>query len=290
MTTDSAKKKAVRARKQMTGETYSEARRQLDAGEAAGTSAHFIADHCANCDVPLDMENQALFCTEHCLDVASFVRRARRLAIDPDRRDDPEVKETMRIRMAHLLGGGYSARERHLSPAERGFIIERDGGKCTKCGKPGSEIDHIAGPSNNPSNLQLLCDPCHNTKTTSAFVPASDEEQAWAFELYATPIHVEHAVRLCDEEVEWEKAWRGLKTQRAHRLWEQLENETDFTKDDFRAMNLAWADIVAEAYDPEWMPGERYVEAFEAGEDLAPAALEELQEFWYFQDQMAKDD
>lgn len=97
-------------------------------------------------------------------------------------------------------------------------------------------------------------------------------------------------MRLCDEEVEWEKVWRGLKAQRAHRLWEQLEVETGFAKNDFRAMNLAWADIVADAYDPNEMPGERYAEAFEVGEDLAPAALEELQEFWYFQDQMAKDD
>jgi hypothetical protein len=96
--------------------------------------------------------------------------------------------------------------------------------------------------------------------------------------------------QLADHETEWDKQWWALKAQREHRLWEELEKETGLAKDDFRGRGLKWPDIVAEAFETDEMPGECYVEAFEAGEELPPVALEELQEYWYFQDQMAKDD
>jgi len=292
MTTDNAKKKAVRARMAETGESYTEALRHTEAttgGPPSGTF-HFIADCCANCDEELDIETLPLFCSELCTEVASFVRYARRVITDPARANDSDVLEKMQIRQAHIVGGGYPAKERRIPEALRTFIAKRDKGVCRECGKPANQIDHINGSSPDPENLQLLCDPCHTKKTKSAMVPASEDQVAWIRNLWETRILVEVPTRLSDHETEWDKQWRGLKAQREHRLWEELEEETGLTKDDFRGRGLNWPDIVAEAFDTDEMPGERYVEAFEAGDPLPLAALEELEEYWHFQDQMAKDD
>jgi hypothetical protein len=292
MTTDNAKKKAVRARMARTGESYTEALRQIEAvaGAAPATSLHFIPDCCANCDTPLSIDNQGLYCSEFCMDLAHFVRYSRRVTRDPLRLSDPGVHEALQIQMAHLMGGGYSGRERHLTSAQRNFILERDAHTCRICGHPGNEVDHISGSSNDESNLQVLCDRCHNDKTKGAMVPANEEQKAWANALWESRVPSDHPGRLSDHEVEWKKRCSALKSQRIHRLWEKLDDETGLTKVDFKGRGLKWSEVLDEAYDEDEMPGERYVEAFEAGDPLPPAALEELEELWYFQDQMAKDD
>jgi Zn finger protein HypA/HybF involved in hydrogenase expression len=296
MTTDNAKKKAVRARMVKTGESYTEALRLIEEEATAGAtltvSFHFEADCCANCDDELDFETQPLFCSELCREVAAFVRYARRLIVDPIRSADPLVKVKMQVRQAMIVGGGYPAKERHLSDSQRAFIIERDNGVCRECGEPANQIDHIKGSSPDPENLQLLCDPCHTKKTKSAMVPASKEQVAWIENLWQTRILVEVPTRLADHETEWDKQWRGLKALREHRLWEELEEETGFTKEDFRGRlrELEWKGIIDEAFDTNELPGKRYVETFEVGDPLPGGALEELEELWYFQDQMAKDD
>jgi 5-methylcytosine-specific restriction endonuclease McrA len=178
----------------------------------------FLDDQCANCDAVLESENQALFCGEFCTQMASFVRYARRVVRDPVRSADPEIKEAIQTRMAILIGGGYPERARRLSDKQRAAIIERDGGKCVHCGKPANEIDHIAGSSSDASNLQLLCDSCHNAKTRRAFVPATPAQSAWAKELWDTRIFVDPPVRLCDDDLNWNSAWRTLKSERHQRL------------------------------------------------------------------------
>ena len=137
-------------------------------------------------------------------------------------------------------------------------------GVCRECGTPANQIDHINGSSPDLENLQLLCDPCHTKKTKSAMVPASNDQVAWIENLWETRIRAEVPTRLADHETDWDKQWRALKAQREHRLWEDLEEETGLTKDDFRGSGLKWPDIVAEAFDSDEIPGERYVEAFEA--------------------------
>lgn len=52
-------------------------------------------------------------------------------------------------------------------------VIRRDGGRCQLCPTdrptPGAVVDHIVpivnGGTDDMSNLQLLCTPCHNAKT-----------------------------------------------------------------------------------------------------------------------------
>ena len=253
----------------------------------------FLADQCANCDSVLEIENQTLFCGEFCTQVASFVRYARRVVRDPVRSGDAEVKEAIRTRMAILIGGGYPERARRLNDDQRAAIIERDGGKCVRCGEPANEIDHVAGSSSDPTNLQLLCDDCHNTKTQQAFVPATPQQSAWAKELWDSRILINEPVRLCDDDQHWDSVWRKLKSERSGRLWERLEEETGFRRDDFKGSKQEWPDIVAEAYDSNLLPGEGLEGVWD---DIDPAGAgrvgteEEYKEAWYLRAQMEKDD
>lgn len=289
MTTEKAKKQAVRARMEEAGESYTESLRHVEQKASPG-DVPFIYE-CVNCDAPLEMENRSLFCSEFCMQVASFVRYARRVVVDPNRWADPQVREAMQIRQAHLLGGGYDENARRLTSTQRTFIIERDGGVCAECGEPADEIDHIDGSLSDPGNLQLLCDRCHNEKTRSVMVPATEEQTAWGTELWATRVMVEVPVRLGDDEVRWEQVCRGLKSERTRLLWDQLEAETGLNRADLRGMS--WEEAVAEAYDPNVLPGEDLLDDFEnlVATGQAPGWVEEqVQEAWYLQDQMAKDD
>jgi 5-methylcytosine-specific restriction endonuclease McrA len=202
----------------------------------------FMPDCCANCDAALALENQTLFCGEFCRQVADFVRYARGVVRDPARANDPEVVEAIRVRMAIFLGGGYPTGERHLSPAQRTAVIDRDGGKCRECGAPAKEIDHIAGSSADPSNLQLLCHDCHMSKTKGSFVPANDLQRAWAKELWDTRIYRDAPLRLSDDTERWGKEWRALKKDRAERLWQRVETKTGRQRAEFKG--LIWAAVV----------------------------------------------
>lgn len=199
-------------------------------------------DYCANCDATLEMENLTLFCGEFCRQVADFVRYSRGVIRDPRRASDSDVIEAIRVRMAILIGGGYPTGGRHLSPEQRATIIERDGGKCRECGAPANEIDHIAGSSADPSNLQLLCHDCHMTKTKSSFVPASEQQKAWAKELWDTRIYPDAPLRLSDDTERWGKEWRALKKDRADRLWKQVESETGRQRSEFKGVK--WSEVI----------------------------------------------
>ncbi len=257
------------------------------------TAPRFLADQCANCDAALEIENQTLFCGEFCTQLASFVRYARRVVRDPVRSVDSEVREAIRTRMAILIGGGYPERARRLTDEQRSAIIERDEGKCVRCGEPANEIDHIAGSASDPSNLQLLCDRCHNAKTKQAFVPASPEQSAWARDLWETRIFVEQPTRLCDDDQRWDSVWRKLKSERGERLWERLVDETGLRREDFKGSKMKWPDIVAEAYDSNVLSGEDLEGVWD---DIDPGGgdrvgtEEEYEEAWYLRAQMEKGD
>jgi hypothetical protein len=157
------------------------------------------------------MNEAALFCSDLCKDEAKFVRYFR-ACLNDGRYDQPDVQEALRIRLAHILGGGYAERERLLPQSIRDAVIARDKGRCRKCGGPGSHIDHISGSCSHLVNLQLLCPRCHNEKTTACFVTISKETHPdeWAKrETLLARVHASRAVRLCDS-TEWEHLWRTL--------------------------------------------------------------------------------
>src|SRR4051794_38190187 len=85
---------------------------------------------CANCDTPV--ADRSLFSTELWRDTAKFVRYYR------ERMGDgtlwkPDIQQAIQIKRAHILSGGYNARERLVPDAIRQSVIERDGGKCRSC-------------------------------------------------------------------------------------------------------------------------------------------------------------
>lgn len=201
-------------------------------------------ERCANCDEELSVDNRTLFCDESCQQMARYVRYARSVAKDPKRRGDPKVIEALRIQLAFVLGGGYPERERHLAPAERRMIIERDDGSCQICGEPGDQIDHIAGSSNEPWNLQLLCDPCHREKTTATFVPAGHEAAILANALQTERIEPPKPSRACDDEVHWKTESRRRKAARIDLLWDWVFQESQRNRADWEGMS--WDEIVQE--------------------------------------------
>ena len=174
---------------------------------AAGAAVPPFA--CPNCDGAID--DARLYCTELCQQEANFVRYVRACRAD-GREEREDVREAIAIKLAMILAGGYPEAERRLSAETRAAVIARDRGLCRACGSAGTDIDHIKGSSDRLSNLQLLCRPCHNTKTTAGMTVITaethPEEFAHAARLYVR-IDAEEAVRPCDRE-DWNRAWRAV--------------------------------------------------------------------------------
>ncbi|WP_213816136.1 HNH endonuclease, partial [Glaciihabitans sp. dw_435] len=92
-------------------------------------------------------------------------------------------------------------------------------------GKPGSEIDHIAGSTGELENLQLLCGDCHRAKTSTHLVPASTDQAALLQSLMLNRVAPEAPRLLADDDANWQDAWRGLKAARRRRFIDKLESE-----------------------------------------------------------------
>lgn len=181
---------------------------------------------CLNCNQPMTLTSQIkLYCSDLCRDEAKFVRYFRACRND-GRINQPDVKDALLIRMAHILSGGYKESERRLRPSERRAVIGRDKGLCQKCGQPGTDIDHINGSSNELENLQLLCKTCHNEKTKSRLVPLppGDEEGA---EIKAKKVNLLLRAnsltpqRGCDDEETWRTINRQVMSERQQALYEE---------------------------------------------------------------------
>jgi hypothetical protein len=168
---------------------------------------------CANCGQ--EMDSPKLYCEQLCRQEAAWVRYARACNSD-GRIDDPEVWEALQIQLAHIISGGYDKRGRTLSKETRARIFQRDNGKCQKCGAPGRDIDHISGGSNDESNLQLLCRPCHNEKTRANMVPIPEAERAEKAEHQARLFKralAKRPLQFCDSP-EWDDEWRSVGVRR----------------------------------------------------------------------------
>lgn len=91
-------------------------------------------------------------------------------------------------------------------------LIERDGRKCRKCGKPGNQIDHRKGNSNDLGNLQLLCAACHNEKTKAGFIKITAETHPQEFArglLLDARVDSKIPERVCDR-ADWNNFWRMI--------------------------------------------------------------------------------
>ncbi len=231
----------------------------------------FRVDHCANCDAALDLANPSLFCDNGCRDQPKLVRYLRN-GIEMGKflpvalrygiiRDENEAKAVY-SKLRFALAGGYS---RSTSRTERAAVIERDQGRCRRCGAPGAEVDHIAGSDGAMTNRQLLCTNCHNDKTLSGtpeirWLQRSGRERSWsnvlrerirrrpeARSLIQTRVLTAAPVRWCDTS-QWNTVCNDLKSQRYARLKQSLAVLFDGEVPKF-APHTPWETKVAEARD-----------------------------------------
>src|SRR5687768_7004836 len=77
---------------------------------------------------------------------------------------------TSRVSMLQSRPGIVERKRGSAGVKDREAIKRRDCGVCQSCGRLGTEVDHItplwAGGSDGESNKQLLCDACHEAKTS----------------------------------------------------------------------------------------------------------------------------
>ena len=227
MTSNHRAKQDARARKAATGEPYTAARRRT----SKSVARRFEPDHCANCMVQLPPQIERLFCSELCRQTTAVIRYWRGISRD-GRIEQPDVKTALSTRIAFLLAGGYPEQARRLSPATRMQVRERDQGLCRQCGGPGQEIDHIDGDSPKLSNLQLLCMPCHQRKTTTRMTPASAPHQRMIEKLWRERVAPAEPTLLCDDRDQWAVVERQLRKLRRQRLLEELD-ECGYKRNDF---------------------------------------------------------
>ena len=76
--------------------------------------------------------------------------------------------------------GGRSARWDRF----RLRILDRDGWRCQRCGKPGNEVDHVkplkwGGALFDAANCQTLCRSDHIAKTRKEQTKDNPERDAW---------------------------------------------------------------------------------------------------------------
>jgi 5-methylcytosine-specific restriction endonuclease McrA len=241
MTKDRRAKRHARVWMAATGDSYTAARRQT----LKTTSRWFKPDHCANCLGPLPPRIDRLFCGELCRQTADTVRYWRRITRD-DRSREPDVQAALRMKIAHLLAGGYHRQARRLPDEVRQRVWDREDGRCRECGEPGTEVDHIAGDSPAPGDLQLLCTSCHRRRTESRMRPASAAQQRWVQALYIGRVYPSQPLLLCDDSDQWATLERQLRRERRQRLIEELDSH-GYQPADFPG--YSWEQMWDEALD-----------------------------------------
>jgi hypothetical protein len=99
MTSNKRAKRDAQERAAKTGELYVVGRRRT-----THTDRYFEPGCCANCLLRLPEDTDGLFCSELCSQTAKTIRYWRRITRD-GRISQPDVREAIRTRIAHLLAG-----------------------------------------------------------------------------------------------------------------------------------------------------------------------------------------
>ena len=171
---------------------------------------------CVNCGRPIPERRYVkLYCSDLCAQEAEYVRYHR--ACIADARDKrPDIKQALSIRLAHVLSGGYPETERRVPGRVRLAVIRRAGGKCQRCGKPGSVIHHIDGSDNTLRNLELLCSVCHDRITLSRLTPLSpnDTEKVVKAKELEFRSRCELPLKECDDHKRWPAIYREIRETR----------------------------------------------------------------------------
>ena len=182
---------------------------------------------CMNCDEIIQWTRRIkLYCSDLCKAEADYVRYSRNCKKD-GRINRPDVQETLKIMFAHIASGGYHEKERRISQEIREMVITRDKCLCRICGKPGNDIDHIDGDSNNLDNLQLLCRDCHNKKTISNIVLLKLGDERY-FDLMGKRVQLdlridsEEPLYECDDEENWPTIYRQVIFDRKQTFYKSL--------------------------------------------------------------------
>lgn len=183
---------------------------------------YFVEDHCANCLTELLDAVVGPYCSTWCAEVAGHVRYMR-AALRDGRIEDPLVRTAIQTKGAFLLIGGYRSLGRTLSPARREAVKKRDAGLCQECGKPGTDIDHVDGSSDDLGNLKLLCGDCHRAKTAEQMTEAAPESAALLRALFLARVLPDEPRLLADDETQWADVWKGLQAARKARFTARLD-------------------------------------------------------------------
>ena len=81
------------------------------------------------------------YCSIECKEISGFVRRFR-IALTSGAILDPAKQTFFGEVLWKLEVGGYPLRQPLVPPKVVAKVIERDGGVCSVCGSPASEVDH----------------------------------------------------------------------------------------------------------------------------------------------------
>lgn len=181
---------------------------------------------CVNCNKEID--RAALYCGHYCQQLAGTIRYARK-AVAENRIKKVDIQQAIGIRLLMLHGGGYPTNDRILSEDQCRAILERDSYKCQICGKQATQIDHISGSSDDPSNLRALCADCNRKEAFKNARPATPKEEESIKNMYrgmSFRIAASVPLRACDDYERWNKLQGSLCGSR-HRLLRELEEEME---------------------------------------------------------------
>ena len=95
---------------------------------------------CPNCGAEATSERSP-YCNEHCRAEAAFVRQVRK-AIAEGTIFDSERQKGIGQALWSLQGGGFPLRQTMVPKRVIEQVVAREGGVCSICGAPATQIDH----------------------------------------------------------------------------------------------------------------------------------------------------